>query len=447
MPFIHLLFALLLIFGGLSASAQVIAGSFEGQPPAHYIVLYGTRGSQHEPLDSVTIADDGRFAFSGIARPAGFYQLGINGEDRVDFVIDPVEPEVELAFQGIPLQRNVNVLRSAENQRLWAYKQISRDGNAAITALLQQRAAASPLDTALLKSFDRQEMAIRGGMAKALDSLISIAPDGQFAFAVKTDRRLDNAAAGGPPSIRREFDLSNPRLLRSSAYAKAILLYLQTTPFTTEFALHRASDTLLTAAARDTACWNYTRWQLLDMFTTYGPDDVAQYLVDQYVGGPDALVPPDARLLTMAAAQMRVVNGAPAPDMILVTPGSADTLMLSKVWPEHQYTGLFFYSSTCDHCHGQMPGLVQLVSEMKPAYFHLVGIALDVTEEEFRTTLAEEKLDFPCYTELKAWGAQGAKDYNVKATPTLFVLDRQGRIRAKPMDHQELRAFLETNRR
>jgi thiol-disulfide isomerase/thioredoxin len=120
--------------------------------------------------------------------------------------------------------------------------------------------------------------------------------------------------------------------------------------------------------------------------------------------------------------------------------------LLSTVWPQYEYTGLFFYSSTCDHCHAQMPGLVQLVKDLKPRQFHLIGIALDITEEEFRTTLDEEHINWPCYTELKAWGAQGAKDYNVKATPTIFVIDRQGKIRAKPLDHQELRYFLVENR-
>ncbi len=427
----------------VSTSAQGIEGIFEKPLPATHVVLYGTLGSQHHILDSVPIAADGRFAFPAGARPAGFYQLGINGDDRLDLVLDPKEPVIEVAFHGVPLQRNVNVIRSGENQRLWAYKLKSRAGQAEVNALQEQRASASPLDTALLSGLDRKELAIRAGMARVLDSLIALEPEGQFAFAVYADRRLDSAAAGGPPQIRDRFDFSNPRLLRSSAYSKAVLLYLQSTPFTSDMALHRAADTLLSEASRDTACWSYVRWQLLDMFTTYGPDDLAQYLVDRYVVGRAALVPPDRTVLTMAANQLRMVNGAPAPDMILVTPGSPDTLLLSKVWPQHAFTALFFYSSTCDHCHAQMPGLVELVKESRPDQFHLIGIALDVTEEEFRATLVEEHINWPCYTELKAWGAQSAKDYNVKATPSIFVVDRQGKIRAKPMDHEQLRSFLQ----
>jgi len=49
---------------------------------------------------------------------------------------------------------------------------------------------------------------------------------------------------------------------------------------------------------------------------------------------------------------------------------------------------------------------------------------------------------WPCYTMVKGWGDPAAKAFNVKATPSLFVIDRAGRIVAKPMDHEELRAFL-----
>lgn len=423
--------------------AQVIQGVLEHPLPAGHVVLYGTRGSQHPALDSVHVAADGTFSFGPRRWPAGFYQLGINDDDRVDFVIDPTEPVIELAFHGIPLQRNMNVLRSSENQRLWSYKLKSREGQELISALQEQRSTASPLDTALLRGLDRNEFRVRGDLRHALDSLVSIHPDGPFALAVQADRRLDSAIAGGPHLIRAVFDFSDPRSLRGSAYAKAILLYLQTTSYTADMPFHRACDTLLSEAAKDTSCWNYMRWQLMDMLTTYGPDDVAQYIVDRYVVGPDAIVPPDASLLAMAAGQLRMVAGASAPDMILVKPGIADTLHLSNVWPEHDFTSLFFYSSTCDHCHAQMPGLVELVKEMRPSRFQLIGIALDTTEEEFRNTLNEEMINWPCFTELKAWGAQAAKDYNVKATPSLFVLDRAGKIRAKPMDHQELRAFLE----
>ncbi|MCC6542362.1 MAG: TlpA family protein disulfide reductase [Flavobacteriales bacterium] len=426
----------------ISARAQVLLGSFERPLPATHVVLYGTTGSDHPTLDSVPINPDGSFEFTARAFPAGFYQLGINGDDRIDLVLDPNDPVVEVAFHGTPLQRNLNVLRSGDNQRMWAYKSVSRSGQDELKAIQDQRAAASPLDTALLHRLDRHESRTRTRMAHALDSLSAIAPEGQFARAVRLDRELEAVARSGSAAIRTAFDFADPWALRSNAYAKATVMYLQSTRFDFEFAYHRACDTLLREAAADTACWRYMRHQLVEIFSTYGPDEVAQYLVDQVVIGPGSLLPPEPELLRIAAVQLRLAMGAPAPDTLLYEPGSSRTTRLSAIWSGQAYTALFFYSSTCDHCHAQLPGLRELVAEQEPRHFKLIGIALDATEAEFRATIAEEGITWPCYSALLGWGEPAAKAFNVKATPSLFVVDRKGRIVAKPMDHQALRTFL-----
>jgi thiol-disulfide isomerase/thioredoxin len=148
-------------------------------------------------------------------------------------------------------------------------------------------------------------------------------------------------------------------------------------------------------------------------------------------------------LLDLAAEQMRLVNGAPAPEVYLITPGARDTTRLSNVIRQHDYTALFFYSSTCDHCHDQMPGLQRLVKEVPSKKFQLIGIALDIDVAEFRQAIVDHGINWPCYSHLIGWGEPAAKDFAVKATPALFLIDRAGRIVGKPTDHEQLREMLE----
>lgn len=422
--------------------AQEISGTLDLPNRPSSILLYGTRGADHPVLDSAVITSSGVFHFRGRPFPPGFYQLGINDSDRVDIILDPREAVLEVHFSGRPLQRSITIARSSENQRLWTYKRYSRAGQATIASIRDQRAAASPRDTALLTRLDRLEAQARVQLEQVLDSLVRIDPEGQFAFAVAMDRKLQTSVSAGPAAILGSFDLSDPRLLRSAAYTKALVYYLQSAPLIDAYSFHRACDSLLHASAGDTATWSYTRKHLIDLFVTYGPDEVAQYLVERYVIGPDALVAPEQGVLRAAAEQLRVATGSIAPDMILVKPGVADTLRLKDVLKEHVYTALFFYSSTCDHCHDQMPGLRQLVLDMPSDHLLVVGIALDSTLEEFNETIAQERINWPCYTELNGWGVQGAKDFNVKATPSFIVVDRDGRIVAKPLDHEALRTFI-----
>ncbi len=438
---------LFILVGGvlstLGALGQVISGTFELPVPASKVVLYGTRGSEHPVMDSVLISSKGRFAFPKRNYPPGFYQLGVNDSDRVDVILDPREAALVLEFHGSPLQKNVSILKSSENQRMWAFKLISRAGQEKLSAIQNERRDASPLDTGLLRSMDRREDEAKLNLEHALDSLVGIVPDGQFAYAVAVDRKLDVAARQGPNAILEVFDFSDQRLLRSSSYSKAIVLVLQSTPLETEYSLHHACDTILTAANRDTLCWSYARSFLIELFATYGPDELAQYLVDRYVVGEGAWLPPDPDLLQLAADQLRLTLGAPAPDIDLVIPGVPDTLQLSRILPDHEFTTIFFYSSTCDHCHDQMPGLRQLVLENDPEKFHVIGIALDPDTTEFQQAIVANKINWSSYTAARGWADPAAKAFGVKATPTFFVLDRTGRIVAKPMDHMELRAFLE----
>jgi thiol-disulfide isomerase/thioredoxin len=396
-------------------------------------------------IDSARVDAKGAFAFNERSFEPGFYQLSVNDTDRVDIILDPRENRVDLEFNGSPLQSGIAVRASSENQRMWTYKRMSREAQPRFQAIRDERAAASPQDLSLIKVLAQREKAISDQLEFLLDSLVEMEPEGQFAFAVRTDRDLDQAAMDGPAAIRRVFDFSNARYLRSSSYPKAVMVYLQTTPMTDEYALNRACDTLLHAASRDSACWSFVRSYLVELFSTYGPADLAQYLVDNYVVGEGSRVPPDNTLLKLAAEQLRLVDGAKAMDVELVNPGQADTINLFSILPEHTYTALFFYSSTCDHCHMQMPGLRRIVEDMDPERFKLIGIALDANEQEFRQALSDHAISWSCYSHLMGWGEPAAKDYAVKATPALFLLDQGGHIVGKPMDHEELREFLEAN--
>lgn len=180
----------------------------------------------------------------------------------------------------------------------------------------------------------------------------------------------------------------------------------------------------------------------MDLFSTYGPSDVVQHLVDRYIAGPGALVAPDARLLGLVAEQLRIAVGAIGPDIDLSRMDTRGSVRLSEELRENRLTALFFYSSTCDHCHAEMPALNALFEEFHERGFGIIGIALDDSEEDFRRNIQEMGIRYPCYSEFKGWGAAAAQAYAVKATPTILVLDAERRIQQKPYDSQELSGFL-----
>jgi len=423
--------------------AQKLSGTCSGGTikPQSWIYLFTTRGQERILTDSARVDRNGHFAFKRIISSTGYYRLGA-AEDQVDLILNDKEPSVELSFDGSPLQEHITVLASNENERLWECKRASRAAQDDVKRIDGLRKLLDPRDIDALQRLAAEEESVNERLNSTLRRLELQDPGSYFSKIVATDRRLMAALPIGPQAIRDSMDWRDNSLVRSTVYAKAIMAILQAATPANAATLAAASDSVLFWAEGDTACWSFARRQLIEIFSTYGPDEVVQHLVDQYIAGPKALAPADADLRSLVAEQLKAAVGAMAPDVVLPSPvtGHADRL-LELVQP-YPCTVLFFYSSTCDHCHAEMPGLNSMHERFVRKGLNIIGIAIDDDEAEFKAAIAERGLKFPCYSELVAWGSPAAKAMSVKATPWLIVLNREGRIVAKPANGSELEEML-----
>lgn len=441
---VHAAFAIVGLCASMQASAQKITGTIapHKQLPGK-VLLQEAWGGDHRTVDSTTIDRKGHFRFAHKVRGPGFYRLLVGTSGPVDLIIDPREAEIVLEFSDTPLQEHILVKRSTGNQRLWEYKRASREGQIKLAAIQEERRDLPLNDLSALSQLDAREEAVHVWQKAVLDRLISADPDGPFERIILADRRLNEAGGKGPDVVKEAINWTDQALVRSSVMPKAIMAYLQELPQASSADLSSSSDSLLSWSRADTLCWAFARSFLVRLFSIYGPDVVAQHLVDRYVSGSGSLVLPDAELRAATEGLLRVSIGATAPIVFLVDPVKHDTLELADLLKGQSYTLLFFYSSTCDHCHVQMPGLMALYREDREKGFQVLGIALDSDLEEFQSGITERALTWPSFSELNGWGSSAAKAFAVKSTPSLFLLDSNGVIVAKPYDHQELRTTLE----
>ncbi|MFN3875265.1 MAG: TlpA family protein disulfide reductase [Flavobacteriales bacterium] len=425
------------------AGAQQISGSLPPGLAKHgqRLVLQRTEGAAHFPVDSARVSPAGAFRFARKQWPTGYYRLGL-GEDRVDLILNPREAAVVLRFDGAPLRDHLTVVQSDENRLLWENKYASRDALTQQRRIAEQRRHLGPTDADALIRLAAQEDSVQARLQATIDRLLRRHPGSFFAKAVRTDRAVLAAMPHGPQAIRDSMDWRDPALVRSSVYPRAIMAILQSATPALPHVLKNASDSILAWASPDTLCWSFARRQLIDLFATYGPEEAVQHLVDRYVTGPQSLSPPDRRLLALVAEQLKASIGSPAPDAELPSPITGSTDRLHDLLQTHPYTLLFFYSSTCDHCHEQMAPLNALHLRYARKGLQILGIALDASEEEFRSNIAERQLAFACYSELNGWGSAAAKAFAVRATPWLVLIGRDGRIVAKPRDAAELESLL-----
>ncbi|HEY0977485.1 MAG TPA: TlpA disulfide reductase family protein [Flavobacteriales bacterium] len=436
MSFRILFLALFPLFGS-AGQAQKLSGGIEGIAVARGIVrLDVARGGGHVPLDSVRVGPSGTFHFNTVLPGAGFYQLVVNDTDRVDLILDPRETEVMLEFTGTPLQRHIRVVRSEENQRLWEYKVLSKETQAISASVAQQRAGLAPTDQAGALALDSVLSRAMRSKRSYLASVMREAPEGFFARAIRADQALDTMQGKNPLAVAEVFDFSDAALMRSAVYDRAVMVFLQNLNAVSEGQFVVASDTLMGRAAKVQATSAYMLEHLLDLFTTYGPEMAAAHLVDRYIAtgqGTGAFSP---ELQAKVAAYLEVSIGAEGPDIVLTDASGA--LPLSLRIDGAPRTVLFFYSSTCDHCHAEMPGLKAIHSAYAAAGLKIFGIALDTDSAEFEHCIRENALPWPGFSEFNGWGSSMAKAYHVRATPSFFLLDEHRIILAKPVDAADL---------
>lgn len=440
-----------ILFASALASAscafgQRISGWLpDGAAANGFVQLAVSRGAKSRPVDSVAVRTDGRFAFKDRDFPRGFYHLSINDTDRVDLILDPAEDAVELLFTGTPLQRHLTVQRSDENKRLWEYKLVSKESQAIQAGAAAEKLGLQPGDTARIHALDSIAARAIALQQAYLQGIVSGYPNSYFAKMIRADRGIEAAREQNPLAVLTAFDFSDPELMRSSVYDDAVMTFLRNIRAVSEEQFVSAADSLIAYAGHDPDCRMYMIDHLIDLFATYGPELPLQHLIERYVVSPAGLSTIDPALHDKVSDLLKVAVGAEAPDVDL--PGPDGPIHLRSLAAKNRYTVLFFYSSTCDHCHAEMPAVMQVYNERHAQGLDVVGIALDPDSSEFQRTIEERGLPWKCYSEFNGWGSTVAKAFRVKATPWFFVLDGTMRIVAKPVDGVALDLWLRENMR
>ena len=112
----------------------------------------------------------------------------------------------------------------------------------------------------------------------------------------------------------------------------------------------------------------------------------------------------------------------------------------SKIVSKKPYTLLIFWSATCSHCLHAMPIVKKMMQNRKD--FNVVAIGLEY--EKYPWSVEQQNYpEFYHGLKLKKWQNPIVKTYGVHATPTFFILNKQGEVIAKPYEVDDIETWLE----
>jgi thiol-disulfide isomerase/thioredoxin len=182
-------------------------------------------------------------------------------------------------------------------------------------------------------------------------------------------------------------------------------------------------------------------------FEQSGYDEVSLHIYEVYLLTNTCHA--DEAIKIKAENLKNIQVGKTAPD-ILFDNMVTDISSLYKI--KAKYTLLVFWVSWCSHCRELIPKLAEFYKEANmaqnnaPAYFQVLAISLDTSKQEWVNYQIAHNLSWYNYSDLKAWKSKVAEAYCVSSTPTMFLLNEDKKIIAKPISVAELLKELKVNK-
>ncbi len=101
-------------------------------------------------------------------------------------------------------------------------------------------------------------------------------------------------------------------------------------------------------------------------------------------------------------------------------------------------TVIIFWASWCPHCDEIMP----IINDYMTGNTRVIAVSIDESEEDLRKSIDEKGYDWINIAELKGWNGEIVELYGISATPSIFILDKDKKILAKPLNKDQLKQLL-----
>lgn len=440
-------FLSLLILGFSGFPQNTIEGTIHGYPHENLILLEYF-GDDHRFADSVRTDGNGWFSFEmPPSAKAGLYSLAIGTTPLFNIIFNHEDIRLKFDLQAFSMPE---FIESGENLIYYDYL-FRSDNYYRKSDLLVDMLLAYPERGDYWEATRVQFYKLQKEHREYTDRLLQEYPNTFVAHIVRSDRPVEI-----PPDFAwddyllfmrkhylEETDFSDSLLLNTNVLTGKTIDYLgfysgeNIDKEQQERLFIQAVDTILNKAMDNAAVFDYLMQYLIDGFEMYGFDRVISHIAGNYEPASSCVNEERKSELQKRVENLReMAVGKTAPDIIIPGPDGED-FRFEDI--DSERTLVVFWASWCPHCTAMIPDLIDLYNDPTIPGFEVLAISLDTSATDYNRAQAEFSMPWINYAELNGWNSKAAIDYNIYATPSMFLLDRKRTILARPVNIYDIK--------
>lgn len=442
---IKILVITLLFLIPLCIYSQTVSATFFNLPQQK-VYLNAYTGFYMEVLDSVMMSQDKRVDFNTPLKQ-GMYELETEYGETLVFLYD--NSAVKIIVKDFYDSASVEFINSQLNTDWNAYN-IFKDQVLKSMEMLKPILRNYDKETEFYKTAKNEYNSLQDKFISFTDSLMT--HENYASKLIKADRflplnlddDLDKQRDYLIVNFFNDVDFNDLSLIPTNVIADKTLDFLSIlqTPEQDHdqqiMSLILGIDNVLYRATVNYEMYKYLFQFLIEGFNELGYEDIVDYMSRvPYSEEVDCTEEQYNELLSIVEFNSRVRLGSIAKNIAGTTIFDQDFELYEL---EDEFTIIYFWSYTCDHCRYTLKHLKNFLDENNN--FSLVAVSVKGDLRKIKNLVKKEKIDGYFYHDGLEWDSPVISDYAVTATPTFFLLDKDKKIIYKPFDFKELADFV-----
>ena len=424
-----------------------------------YLEIY--RGDELRIVDSATVSND-EFWFDNTSYKAGIYRLVLGNKQDANLfdmevpAIEFIGGQTEMSFHTsyFAPQKNLEIIKSSENEIYYKYLKLDKEYKEKLVALLNLLSKYSEQDPFYL-SLSIEIVRLQEDFHNHLLSLIS----GQANTFISAYLQLMREPIYDPSSgieikefMKENFfdpiDFNYPVLINSPVIPQKIFTFLSLYTNSEydqnqqEKAFIKAIDEIMEELKYNQEIYDFVLNFLIEVFERFQMEIVLVHIADNHLSGEcetdNEKIIQERLVGYQAMAEGKIVK------KISLLNELANPVSLSSINAE--YTLIVFWATWCHHCTKLLPQLHKwYLDERRNLDLEIFAVAIDSSKADWEEFVFLNDLKWYNVIDTKGWEGKVARQYNLYATPTMFLINKKREILSKPLTLRELNRYFKEN--